>query len=78
MRTLINRLYRQRLQKENTNKVPELVSPQLEITDFELENILRWEDDGGQINEVAKSTVGSRSNHLLPVNRVTHETPLSY
>ena len=37
--------------------MPELIMPQLERPKIELENILRWEDDGGKIIEINYSTL---------------------
>lgn len=49
--------------------MPKLIKPQLEGT--EIQNILRWEDDGGlTIKEVAKSTAMLNSNHLPFVNEI--------
>jgi hypothetical protein len=43
----------------------ELKKPALERADIELENILRWEDEGGLVtNAVIESSVILSSNHL--------------
>lgn len=66
MWALINRLYRQRPQKQNANNLLDLIKPQLGRTESEPENIMRWEDDGGLIlNEVAESTVRLGPNYAF-------------
>ena len=36
--------------------MPELIKPQLNGTEIELENILRWEDDGGKNVQTVQSS----------------------
>ena len=65
MWTLINRLYRRLHEKLNVINLSALIGSQQGRIEIELENIMRWEDDGGLIpNEVAKSIVGLGSNYL--------------
>ena len=56
------------LQLQSSNNLPELVQPKLERMGIELENILRWEDDGGQMGNsdskpVLITDVGDRVYH---------------
>lgn len=45
----------QQIYGKDSDNMPELIKPQLERTETELTNILRWEDDGGKIIETAKA-----------------------
>ena len=47
--------HRERLRRRNFDNMFQLARPQSEKVRLELENILRWEDDGGLIIESAAS-----------------------
>ena len=51
---------RQRIHYNDSIKMPELIEPQLERTKTELENILRWEEDGGLIIQTDEAVTASR------------------
>ncbi len=55
--------------------MPELIRPQLERTEIELENILCWEDDGGKIIETAViyQLVGFRIDELGTQSNIQEE-----
>jgi hypothetical protein len=42
-------IFTQRIHCIGSDDVPELITQQLVRSEVELENVLRWEDDGGQI-----------------------------
>jgi aspartyl/asparaginyl-tRNA synthetase len=60
--TQITQLYRQQPHKQDANNMLEWVKNLLEGRKIELKNILRWEDDSGQIVEVNVSTIYLHSN----------------
>lgn len=41
--------FAQRIHDKGPDNRPELITPQLDQTEVDLKNILRWEDDGGQM-----------------------------
>ena len=43
--------FKQRIHGKDSKDMPELVKPESEITEGVLDNILRWEDDGGPVFE---------------------------
>lgn len=49
MQLQINLFRTQQIYDKDSNNMPELLKPQFERIEIELENILRWEDDGGKI-----------------------------
>ena len=46
----------------------EWIKPQLERTEIEPENILRWEEDGGLIIEVAKPIMSLQLDQIISKN----------
>ena len=63
--------FAQRIHFKDSDNILELIRPQLERTKIELENIPRWEDEGGLIiNEVAELAVMLNSNHLALMNEL--------
>jgi len=65
MHKQITRLCRQKPFEQDTNKMLEWVMNQLEGREIEFKNILRWEDDGGLIIEVAKPIMSLQFDQTL-------------
>jgi hypothetical protein len=60
--------YQQQPYKQDANNMFEWVKNQLEGREVELRNILRWEDDGGLIIEVAQPKVSLLFEQTIIVN----------
>lgn len=61
-------IYRWQPNKQRLNNMLEWVKKQFEVREVELGNILRWEDDGGQIAGDKTTTI---AQPLLPAQGVT-------
>ncbi len=48
-------LLKQRFHGKASNNMPELIGAEAERTEIELDNIRRWEDDGGPVLETGNS-----------------------
>jgi hypothetical protein len=57
MQPRITLFHRQRIHDMDSDNIPEFLKPKSEETKINLTNILRWEDDGGKIIEIHRSTL---------------------
>lgn len=64
MPTQIPRFYRQQPHKQSANDMLGWGQNRLVGREVDLQNILRWEEDGGRIVEVNGSTVGLHANQF--------------